>query len=284
MRKRFRLKLDARRNRLKRRAGDWMREIGQMTLLMGAIAAVTAILLTGFDWVVRNPHLTLRETDVRGCKELTEKEVLSLAAIRSTPNLLTLNLDAIAQRIRSNPWIREVFVGREFPDRLVIVIRERKAVALLQIGDDFHLLDTEGSPFKRLEPGDEANLPVLTGLVREGKANEALLKQSLALLNYLAGAKDIPAIGAVSEIHGNETFGISLITDTGLCLKFGFDGYEGKIKRLTPVMADLDRKNLTAGFLLIDLSDPTKVNVQRRNIQGPATPPKPAGTAKGYRM
>ena len=35
-----------------------------------------------------------------------------------------------------------------------------------------------------------------------------------------------------------------------------------KLKRLTPVTADLDRKNLKAGFLLIDLSDPAKVNVQ----------------------
>jgi hypothetical protein len=46
-------------------------------------------------------------------------------------------------------------------------------------------------------------------------------------------------------------------------------------------MADLDRKNMKAGFLLIDLSDPAKVNVQQRNILGPAGP---AGAGRGYRM
>ncbi len=173
--------------------------------------------------------------------------------------------------------------GGSFPDRLVILVRERKAVALLQGEEGLYLLDGEGTPFKKLEPDEESDLPILTGCVREGKTDEALVKKSLALLNYLAGCKDIPAIGTVSEIHGNETFGLSLFTDTGLCLQLGFDGYENKLKRLTPVMADLDRKNLKAGFLLIDLSDPAKINVQQRNIltRGPAGP---AGAGKGYRM
>jgi hypothetical protein len=49
-------------------------------------------------------------------------------------------------------------------------------------------------------------------------------------------------------------------------------------------MADLDRKNLKTGFLLIDLSDPAKINVQRRNVLEPAGPRKPAGAGKGFRI
>jgi cell division protein FtsQ len=111
-----------------------------------------------------------------------------------------------------------------------------------------------------------------------------LERKSIALLYYLAGSNGAPAIGAVSEVHGNETFGLSLFTDTGLCLQLGFDGYENKLKRLIPVMADLDRKNLKTGFLLIDLSNPAKINVQRRNILEPARPKRPAGAGKGFRM
>jgi hypothetical protein len=64
----------------------------------------------------------------------------------------------------------------------------------------------------------------------------------------------------------------------------GFEGYENKFKRLTPVMADLDRKNLKVGFLLIDLSDPTRINVQQRAITGPAGPAGAAAVGKGHRM
>jgi len=281
MKKPFRLQLEAKKHRLKRHTGEILREIGRAFLLTGGIVAVTVLLLFVYDWMIRSSYLSIRETVVRGCKELTEKEILTLAAVSPDANILTLNPDAIARRIRTNPWISEVFIGREFPDRLVIVVRERTAVALLQKDKGLYLLDSNGAPFKRLESGDEPNLPVLTGCVREGKTDEALVMKSVALLIFLAGAKNIPAIGAVSEVHGNETFGFSLFTDTGLCLQLGFDGYESKLTRLIPVMADLERKNLKAGFLLIDLSDPAKINVQQRNILEPA---RPVGAGKRYRM
>jgi hypothetical protein len=132
-----------------------------------------------------------------------------------------------------------------------------------------------------MEPGEGNDLPVLTGCVREDRIEEPLLKSALSLLKILARTQDFPPIGTVSEIHGNETFGLSLFTDRGLCLQVGFDGYEGKLKRLAPVMEDLDRKNLRSAFLLIDLNDPAKINVERRNILAPAGP---AGKGKGFRM
>ena len=284
MKKLFRMQLEAKKIRLRRRAGEVLQEIGRVILLTGAIVFVTAALVSGYDMILRSPDLRIRETVVKGCQELTEKEILTLASVRSSANLLTINRDAIARRIRANPWVREVFVGREFPGRLVIAVRERKAVALLERDEGLYLVDGEGTPFKKPETGEESDLPVLTGCVRGGILDGALVKKSIVLLNDLAGIKDGPEIGKVSEIHGNETFGLSLFADTGLCLQLGFDGYENKLKRLTSVMADLDRKNLRMGFLLIDLSNPAKISVQRRNILEPAGPGKPAGAGKGFRM
>jgi len=279
----YRQQWEAKKNRLKRRAGDVLRETGRALLLTGAVACVAFALLAAFDFMIRSPFFSVRETVVRGCKELTEKDIVALASVRSAPNILSLNLEAMARRIRVNPWIRNVSVGREFPGRLVIVIQERKPVALLEKGNALYLLDDDGTPFKKLETGEVNDLPVLTGLVRTGKIDEALLKSSLALLNTLAAAKDVPPIGVVSEIHGNETFGLSLFTDAGLCLQVGFEGYESKLKRLTPVMEDLDKKNLKSAFLLIDLNDPAKINVQKRNIMEPAGPAG-KGKGEGYRM
>jgi hypothetical protein len=45
-------------------------------------------------------------------------------------------------------------------------------------------------------------------------------------------------------------------------------------------MADLERRNMKLGFLLIDLKDPAKITVQRKNVSGPVIP---AGPKKGYR-
>lgn len=284
MKKPFRIQWEAKKNRLKRRAGEVLREIGRAILLTGAIVLVTVVIMVGYDLLLHAPDLRVRETVVRGCRELTEREIIALASIRPSASMLTINPGAIARRIRSNPWIQEVHVGREFPHRLVIFVRERKAVALLEKDRGFYLVDGKGEPFKKLETEEESDLPVLTGCVRRGILDEAMVKKSLALLNDLEALKDGPEIGKVSEIHGNETFGLSLFADTGLCLKLGFDEYENKLKRLNSVMADLDRKNLRTGFLLIDLSNPEKISVQKRNVLEPAGPRKPAGSGKGFRM
>jgi cell division protein FtsQ len=284
MKKSFLIQWEAKKNRLKRRAGEVFREIGRAILLTGAIMFVTAALLIGYDLILYSQDLRVRETVVKGCQELTEKEVLTMASVRPSANMLTINRDAIDRRIRTNPWVQDVYVGREFPSRLVIVVRERKAVALLEKDKGFYLVDGEGTPFKKLETGEDSDLPILTGCVRAGILDETLVMKSLALLNDLATIQDGPEIGKVSEIHGNETFGLSLFADTGLCLKLGFDGYENKLKRLTSVMTDLDRKNLRTGFLLIDLSNLEKISVQRRNILEPAGPRKKVVPEKEFRI
>jgi cell division protein FtsQ len=99
-------------------------------------------------------------------------------------------------------------------------------------------------------------------------------------LRYLSASKEFPTIKNIAEIHGHEVFGLSLFTDSGLCIRLGFDSYENKLKRLNAVMADLERRNMKLGFLLIDLNDPAKIAVQRKNVLSPAIP---IGSKKGLR-
>lgn len=260
----LRLRMELKTSRLKRHSGSIAKEIGTSALLVVLVMIVTFSMILGCDRLVHSSLFSIRETVVRGCSEITEKEVLSLARIRSGATLLTVNVEAIVQRIRGNAWVRDVFVGREFPDRLVIWVRERNAVALIEKENLLYLVDSNGEVFKKLETEEKADFPVLTGFFSGNHLDSGLLGKSLVLLNHLQAAKLTPAIGAVSEINGNETFGFSVFTDKGLCLQFGFEGYETKLKNLSPVLADMERKNLKTGLVLIDLSDPEKINVQSR--------------------
>jgi len=91
----------------------------------------------------------------------------------------------------------------------------------------------------------------------------------------MAISKLSPALDSVSEIQGNEVSGLSVFTDNGLCLVLGIDDYRTKLKRLSPILEELDRRQQKEGFLRIDLRNPLKVTVSRRNIpapQGPANP------------
>ncbi|MDO8785959.1 MAG: FtsQ-type POTRA domain-containing protein [Syntrophales bacterium] len=281
MKKSWETRLPKNKNRLKRHSGNMSREVFKVLSLLSAVLTITAAMIFGYNYAISSPYFLIREIIVRGCKELTEKDVLSLAAIKPSHNILTVNMVAVKKRISVNPWVRDVSIGREFPDRLVIEIRERVPVALIHRDNNLRLLDIEGVAFKALEAGDEIDLPVLTGSNSGKNMDPKLIKKALKLLHYLATSKDFPTIDRVSEVHGNETSGLSIFTNEGMSLQLGFDSYENKLKRLLPVMADLNRKELKQKFLHIDLSDPVKVTVvHRENIKGPQ---KSGGTEKGYR-
>ena len=270
----------AARYRLKRRSTNILRDTVTVFLSLTAIAAVTSLLIYGYSFLVSLPYLQAKEITIRGCKELTEKDILGLAAIRPTQNILVINVEEAKRRIKVNPWVKEVSIGREFPDRVVIEIRERTPVALLKKEAAFYLMDINGITFKRLESGDEMDLPILTGFHSGDKTDQKLLGKSLDMLNYLTKKQNFPNIKTVSEIHGNERHGISLYTNTGLCLLLGFDNYENKLNNLPVVMADLEQRRQKTGFLQIDLSDPVKITVQQRNISAPAEPTPSKGRYK----
>lgn len=267
-------------HRLKRRAGQILVDILKASLLLAIILVVTALLIGGYAHTMSTPYFGIRETQVRGVKELTEKDVLALAALKPAQNLLAVNADVIRDRVRKNPWVKDVFIGRELPKRLVIDVRERTAVALLKKDDGFYLMDADGLAFKKLEAGDESDLTVLTGCYRDGRLNEQLLTKSIELFRYLSSAESLFPIKSIAEVNGNEILGFSIFTDSGFCLRLGFDHYDNKARRLKPVLADLEKRNIDLKYVLIDLTDPAKITVQKRHILAPA---KPEGPAKGYR-
>ncbi|MGZ6248501.1 MAG: cell division protein FtsQ/DivIB [Syntrophales bacterium] len=264
-------RLEAKKYRLQRRSKHILHELLRTVLLLGIISIVGACMIVGYNFTVSSPYFEIKDIVVRGCKELTEKEILSSAAIKPSQNLLAINLGTIARRIESNPWVKEVSIGREFPNRLIIDLQERTAVALVKRDNGFNLVDLDGVAFKKLEKNDEVDIPVLNVYYSEDN-DSALFTKSLELLRYLSTSKEFPTIRNIAEIHGNEVFGLSLFTDSGLCIRLGFDSYENKLKRLNTVMADLERRNMKLGFLLIDLNDPAKIAVQKKNVLSPVVP------------
>jgi cell division protein FtsQ len=263
-------RLAATKYRLQRRSQLILRDLVSTTLSLFSIAILTLSLIYAFNFLISIPYFQAREITIRGCKELTEKDILALAGIKPSLNILVVDVEAAGRRIKTNPWVKDVSVGRELPDRVVIEVRERTPVALLKKDAGFYLMDIEGVTFKKLEMGDEIDLPILTGFYSGGKTDRPLLEKSLGLLQYLAKAQGFPELKMVSEIHGNDRLGISVFTNNGLCLFLGFDNFDNKFKRLPMIMADLDRRNQKSDFMQIDLSDPVKVTVQQRNILAPS--------------
>jgi cell division protein FtsQ len=226
------------------------------------------LFIYAYNVIISRPYFEIKEISVRGLKELTEKDVLASAEIKPAQNLLSINTNAVIRRVAANQWVKNVYVGRELPNKLVLEVQERSPLVLVKQGSDFYLMDGEGFAFKKLGKSDEVDLPVLTGFNVQDKTQSPLFLSMLNLLKIVSGSSQYAYLGTISEIHIDDVFGLSLISDKGLYLKFGMGSFESKLKKLTLVLADLEQRGMKNGYLCIDLSDESKVTVQRKNAPG----------------
>jgi len=252
---------------VRRRSRRILVEIGKTVLLMTCVVVIASLLIFAYNFVIVSPYFQMKETLVKGTERLPSDAVIELTGLKPSQNILMTNLGAVARKVKTNPWVKEVSVRRDFPDRLVIEVTERKPVALIERGDGLYFIERDGTAFERIASGEKTDLPVLTGFYRKGEENREMILKSLELLDFMASYTEVPEIRNISEIHGDDLSGLSLFAE-GLCLKLGFGDYDAKLRRMKPVLADLARRKLS-GYFIIDLNNPGKVTVQLRDFRVP---------------
>lgn len=261
----IKVSLEAKKNRLRRRLiGALGESIGALTLLAAA-TFFSVLFIYAYNYLLSASYFEIKEISVRGVKELTEKDILAMAKIQPRSNILAVSTDVVAGRIAANPWVKHIYVGRELPDRLVLDVRERTPIALLKQAGNFYLMDGEGVVFKKLSKGDDVDLAIVTGVNIQAKVQSALMAEALKLLETLSTSDQHALLGTVSEMHVDEVFGLSVLTDKGLHLKLGRENFAGKLHQLQIVLSDLEMRGMKNGHLFVDLADVSKVTVQRKD-------------------
>jgi cell division protein FtsQ len=261
----IKVNLEAKKNRLRRRLiGALGESIGALALLAAA-TFFSVLFIYAYNYLLSASYFEIKEISVRGVKELTEKDILAMAKVQPRSNILAVSTDVVAGRIAANPWVKHIYVGRELPDRLVLDVRERTPIALLKQAGNFYLMDGEGVVFKKLSKGDDVDLAIVTGVNIQAKVQSALLAEALKLLETLSTSDQHALLGTVSEMHVDEVFGLSVLTDKGLHLKLGRENFAGKLHQLQIVLSDLEMRGMKNGHLFVDLADVSKVTVQRKD-------------------
>ena len=215
MPKRLKTSYGAKRYRLRRRFSGVLGDFFRSTCLLFSIVALSFSFIYIYNCLLSAPYFEIKETSVRGLKELTEKDILTLAQIKPAQNILAVNTGAVTRRVITNPWVKNIYVGRELPNRLVLEVQERTALALLKQTGDFYLVDSDGSVFKKLSKNDEVDLPILTGFDEEDKTKSKPFLDAINLLKTISNSRQYAYLGAISEIHIDEIYGLSLFTETG---------------------------------------------------------------------
>ncbi len=242
------------------------------------IAAATAALpVFGYELYVdlmTSPHLSLQTIEVVGCQRLAADEIRRSANVTPGQNLLQLDQDAVAERLRWHPWVRKVDVVRHLPDRLTITIEERVPAAVL-VDERTFLVDKEGTLFKEMSAAEyDGDLLVIAGLeatrlVKMGQERRV----RLTLSEIMAVVREYKALGLdayypVTEAHYDEVTGVTLVGSGRQQFVLGMGDYPARLRRLGEVLAHLARNGSSVSEIRLDNEKhPWKVAVGGSTIQ-----------------
>jgi cell division protein FtsQ len=222
---------------------------------------VTVALLAGAGWLLwtqagKGDLLRLREIRFEGLSRATPQELLELCPAQRGDHLLLVDPALVEDALRRHPWVASAEVRRTLPPALTIRIVERRAAAIVDLGA-LYLVDTAGEVFKRAHPGDGLDLPVITGVGRDGWIDrraevEPLLRGALALLDRWA-ERGLDRSAPVSEIHLSAEYGTTLWAGSdGMEIRLGQGSIPEKLTRLERVLEAVSAQGRRAEVLHLE--------------------------------
>ena len=116
---------------------------------LGWGGAGSVLVVIGFlVWLfAMSPVFRVHDVTVSGTDMLAKEAVLEAAVVPANQPMLGLDTDAIAERIRLLPAVRDVTVGRDFPDTILIDVVERTVVYQRVDGSSYESVDADGVVF-----------------------------------------------------------------------------------------------------------------------------------------
>jgi len=226
--------------------------------ILTVVAGISGALVLAYFSVIHAPYFKIKGVEIAGCKKVNRSHILKKMGITEETNILDLSLRKINQEIESIPWIERASIRRSLPDRLVVRIWEHEPRALIHL-DHLYYLNRAGKAFKKIQPGDDLNFPVITGLsqtrfLKESPRAQEMVVRVLAVLDLIEQNKAPFHLSQVSEIQVNEGDGLSLLVNQGsLKINLGLSSYQEKFRRLNVVRDDLEKRGKWKRVKWIDL-------------------------------
>ncbi len=248
------------------------RAAGMIRAVAGGVLAVGVS--TGIAWAARHhirtsPRFAVTDVLVSGQKHRTGDEIATEAGLAKGQNVFSIDLDQARARLLADPWVSEATLTRRLPGTVVVRVTEREPGAIVALGSSYVAAAT-GQIFKRLEPGDPSDLPVITGLTADAVAEDrAGAEETIRRLLDLSSDYEHGPLGErapIEEIHLEADGAVILVVGKdALSLRMGTAPFHRKLEQAARVVAELDRRGAKADVIMVDNdARPDRVVVRMR--------------------
>ncbi|MFN7131229.1 MAG: cell division protein FtsQ/DivIB [Myxococcales bacterium] len=226
-------------------------------LLFSAIAAAAAFGgMHGRRYLLTSPRFAVERITFEGTVHASREELLRLSGLAVGDNIFELDSEAAESGMASHPWVQRVYVERDYPRHIAIRVLEHTPAALAEM-ERLYFVNEQGKPFKKVSPGEEVDLPILSGVTREAYlADEAEVEglfrraiEALAVYREEGLEKTHP----VSEVKVDAREGLTFYCgNDAVAVALGQENYREKFERLQRLFGELQRRGARAEVIRLD--------------------------------
>lgn len=130
-------------------------------LVVGAMAGRNGI---GKIWnkFLESNYLSIKQIKVSGTVNVSREDITLGSGLKHGDKLYKVKKKNITEKLKENPWIEQIKIDRKLSGIVLIMIKEREPVALVNDGN-IRQIDRNGFVLPFI-PGSVSSLPVVTGL------------------------------------------------------------------------------------------------------------------------
>lgn len=232
-------------------------------------AASVAVGLAARRCVMKSASFAIASIEVMGNDRRPSAAIVAESGLVSGTNIFAADLDASRAQLLRDPWIVDATLIRRLPGTVAIHVTERRPAALVAL-DDTYLATDDGVPFKKLEPGDPIELPLVTGVTAERiGADRDGASRTIGRAIDLAAEYERSSLGKRSplqEVHVGVDGRFTLtVGRSGMELVLGGPPFRRKIDLASRVLGEVERRGGKADVVMLDSeSRPDRVVVRMR--------------------
>lgn len=117
-----------------------------------------------YTFAETSEHFRIRTIDIEGESVLGEQTIREACGVTEKNNVIFLRAGAVRARVEALPYVKACDVKCIFPDKLIITVVEREAVATVELDDRFYAVDADGRLLEEIPLGESLPGPLVTDL------------------------------------------------------------------------------------------------------------------------
>jgi cell division protein FtsQ len=225
----------------RRRPARRVRWLRVLATAAAALATAAGIAGAGY-WALTTERFAVVAVEVRGASRVPPQRILEASGIVHGQNLWRIDPERVRGRLEEMPEIRRADVIRELPNRVAILVEERRPFTLVHAAK-LHWLDEDGRVLGDETRAVNTEVPVISGLSEEELVTMRTspgprARAAIALIRALLRTGSVLA-SEISEIDMSRAEGPVLYTVDGVEVRLGTEEWDERLARLEGVLAQV---------------------------------------------